>query len=435
MFDSQSRRRLPGARRRIGCLRRNAPAQLTELKVLWPRRASRTRSVSLDMVLLTVGANDVNFAGLVANVIVDGTTERVSARAGRLHRQRAGRAKTLLDGDLPERIRPIAHGAQAAGRRQSGARRVRLLRQSGDAGGGPALPGRPRRSRRAPGVFGADPSGCAPRPPSSTTSSCPTIKMLATCDGENACRDPMTDRMTFVDAHQAAFDQHGMCVHAPNDPDVRSAMLFAGRQELCDRPRRRRRRSDGLFARPASDYRPYASRARWIRTANDSYFTAMTYPVGIPAMLRPSDIHDAMWGVLSAVYGGAMHPTAEGYAAMADAAMPAVRVVLGLPQPPAVSVDTLPPPTSEQPSAPSPADLLPQRPQRRRHRFSVTGAGRRAAAHALSGNSSSARRRDSELLLQARRRRGVLEHQPLVRIDVVVTPSAPSAPPHGSRRE
>jgi hypothetical protein len=80
----------------------------------------------------------------------------------------------------------------------------------------------------------------------------------------------------------------------------------------------------------------------------------MTYPVGIPAMLRPTDIHDALWGVVSAVYGGAIHPTAEGYAAMADAAMPAVRVVLGLPQPPAVSVDTLPPPTSGQPSAPSP---------------------------------------------------------------------------------
>jgi nicotinic acid mononucleotide adenylyltransferase len=34
--------------------------------------------------------------------------------------------------------------------------------------------------------------------------------------------------------------------------------------------------------------------------------------------------------VLAAVYGGAIHPTAEGHAAMADAALPAVRETLGL---------------------------------------------------------------------------------------------------------
>jgi hypothetical protein len=87
-------------------------------------------------------------------------------------------------------------------------------------------------------------------------------------------------------------------------------------------------------------------RARWIRTANDSYFTAMTYPEGMPVMLKPSDIHDALWGVGSAVYGGAVHPTAEGYAAMADAALPAARDVLGIPAPPAVSSEPLPPPNA-----------------------------------------------------------------------------------------
>jgi hypothetical protein len=83
----------------------------------------------------------------------------------------------------------------------------------------------------------------------------------------------------------------------------------------------------------ASEFRPYAPRARWIRTANDSYFTALTYPEALPALLKPSDIHDAMWGIYAAVYGGAIHPTAEGHAAMADAALPAARQVLGLPGP------------------------------------------------------------------------------------------------------
>ncbi len=56
----------------------------------------------------------------------------------------------------------------------------------------------------------------------------------------------------------------------------------------------------------------------------------MTYPEGLPSTLQPTDIHDATWGVVSAVYGGAVHPTAEGHAAMADAALAGARQVLGL---------------------------------------------------------------------------------------------------------
>ncbi len=70
-----------------------------------------------------------------------------------------------------------------------------------------------------------------------------------------------------------------------------------------------------------------------LRTANDSYFAAMTYPTGLPTFLQPSDIHDPIWGATSAVYGGAMHPTAQGYAAIADSALPVARRLLGLPTP------------------------------------------------------------------------------------------------------
>jgi hypothetical protein len=170
----------------------------------------------------------------------------------------------------------------------------------------------------------------------------PAIKALATCDKPVICSNPLTDRMTFVDAHQAEFEQHGMCVHSPDDPVFDRECFSRSGKSFVTNPVAAA--EDPLACSlPESDYLPYASRARWVRTANDSYFTAMTYPVGIPAVMRPTDIHDALWGVISAVYGGAIHPTAEGYAAMADAAMPAVRVVLDLPQPPAVSAEPLPP--------------------------------------------------------------------------------------------
>ena len=71
----------------------------------------------------------------------------------------------------------------------------------------------------------------------------------------------------------------------------------------------------------------------------------MTFPEGVSAATRPRDIHDATWGILSAVYGGAIHPTAEGHAAMADATLPAVRAVLGLTAPEdSINAQSLPAP-------------------------------------------------------------------------------------------
>jgi hypothetical protein len=99
-----------------------------------------------------------------------------------------------------------------------------------------------------------------------------------------------------------------------------------------------------LCGRSVGEYRAYLPRARWIRDANDSYFAAMTYPQGLPPSSQPADIHDATWGILSAVYGGAVHPSAEGHAAMADAALPAVTSVLHL--------DAAVPEVTQQPESP-----------------------------------------------------------------------------------
>jgi hypothetical protein len=60
----------------------------------------------------------------------------------------------------------------------------------------------------------------------------------------------------------------------------------------------------------------------------------MTFPTREGLLFNPSDLHDGLWGLESVVYGGAIHPTAEGHAAMADAALPSARALLGLPPPP-----------------------------------------------------------------------------------------------------
>jgi hypothetical protein len=154
----------------------------------------------------------------------------------------------------------------------------------------------------------------------------PALKALATCSGGAKCG--AGERMSFADAHQAAFVEHGLCSRADTDPDFDRECFSREGKSFAESP------VEGaneplVCSRAASEFRAYASRARWIRTANDSYFAAMTFPEGTSSM-QPSDLHDASWGILSAVYGGAVHPTAEGHAAMADAALVPSRTLLGL---------------------------------------------------------------------------------------------------------
>jgi lysophospholipase L1-like esterase len=340
----------------------SAPAQLTELKDLMDELHKQGSQRNLDMILLSIGANDVSFASVVANVIVEASTERLLlGRGGGIVSVQDAEAE--LRQRLPEEFARL----RAALKPYVGGNLARVVFVSY------ANPAMQAPDQPCPGgrdgldihpAFSADAARLRAAADFVDKEFLPALKVLVTCDGNKICGDPLTDRMTLVDAHQAEFDRHGMCVHAPDDPAFdRECFSQSGNSFVTDLVAAA---DDPLVcSRPASDYRPYASRARWIRSADDSYFTAMTYPQGIPATLRPTDIHDALWGVLSAVYGGAVHPTAEGYAAMADAAMPGVRVVLNLPQPPTVSVEPLPPPAPAAQSTPPatgaapPAQALP----------------------------------------------------------------------------
>jgi hypothetical protein len=317
-----------------------APAQFGELKDIMTGLHRQAPNRNLDMVLLTMGANDVNFAGLVANVVVDAATERLLLKEGGAIASVSDSQKAL-DNDFPDEFAQM----RTALKPYVGGNLGRVVFVSY---GNPAMQA---ENTPCPGgldgldvhpAFGADADRLHATAEFVDTKFLPKLKALATCDGKT-CHDPTTERMTFVDGHQAEFDRHGMCARAADDPEFdRNCFSTSGNSfqtDLTVAP------DDPMACHePASNYRPYAPRARWIRTANDSYFTAMTYPEGMPAVLKPSDIHDALWGVLSAVYGGAVHPTAEGYAAMADAALPAARGVLGLTAPSAIQAAPLPPP-------------------------------------------------------------------------------------------
>jgi lysophospholipase L1-like esterase/uncharacterized protein (DUF2237 family) len=355
MFSSQASDDCPWVVGIDNCSGRS-PAQFDELKALMATAHRQDPQRALDLVLLTVGANDVNFAGLLANVIVDAATERLLLKEG-------GSIVTVQDSlrslneDLPDEFAQLRTALKPyVGGNLARVVFVSYANPAMQAENKPCLGGRDGLDVHP--AFGADTERLRATAEFVDTKFLPKLKLLATCDGTKVCRDPLTDRMTFVDAHEPAFEHHGMCVHGPDDPEFDRA-CFSPTGDSFETDLAKAADDPMTCARPASDYRPYAPRARWIRTANDSYFTAMTYPEGMPVMLKPSDIHDALWGVGSAVYGGAVHPTAEGYAAMADAALPAARDVLGIPAPPAVSSEPLPPPNAPAPTVAVPGASVP----------------------------------------------------------------------------
>ncbi|HEY6254230.1 MAG TPA: hypothetical protein VIY51_00380 [Xanthobacteraceae bacterium] len=318
----------------------SSPAQIDELKELMAKARRRAPERSLDLVLLTIGANDILFSGLIANVIIESTTDRLLiGRGGAI--ASIEDSQKILESDLPANFAKL----RAALKPFVGGDFSRVLYVSY---ANPVLGSGNTLCSGGRDGFDVHPAFSANGPRLQQVSDylarqfLPMIKALALCEG-TACRDPSHERMTFVDAHQAAFGSHGLCAHSSEDPEFDRACFSPTGASFRTNPKEAA--LDPLACgRPASEYRAYAPRARWIRTPNDSYFAALTYPQGQSSMLQPSNIHDATWGIMSAVFGGAIHPTAEGHAVMADATLPTMRAALGLqPLEPPVRSEPLPP--------------------------------------------------------------------------------------------
>ena len=300
-------------------------AQVAELRDALAAAKRRQPDRKLDLLLLSIGANDINFSGLVADVIVENTTERVLFRRtgvmGSVDDSRAALAQDLplgfsrLRDALAPLVGDMSHVVYVSYANPT------LSDGAPCAGGRAGFDIHPS--------FNANPQRLANVSNYVQNEFLPELKALALCQGGVLCRNPGSDRMTFVDGHQQAFANHGFCARMPSDPEF-DRDCFSAQGDSFNPDIVAAASQPMNCGRGASEYRTYLPRARWIRDANDSYFAAMTYPQALPASSQPSDIHDATWGILSAVYGGAVHPSAEGHAAMADAALPAAASVLQL---------------------------------------------------------------------------------------------------------
>lgn len=326
LFGSQRARECAITRNGLNCAG-SVNGQIVELREALTAATRRQPDRGLDILLLSIGANDINFSGLVADVIVDSGAERaLSRRTGVLGS--VDEARTSLRRDLPQgfsklrqALKPLVGGDLS--------RVVYVAYADPSLNNGVPCPGG-RAGFDIHPSFNANPQRLADVTNFVESEFLPQLKNLALCEGGVLCGDRSRDRMTFVNQHQAAFANHGFCARAQTDPQFdRQCFSASGDSFVADIVNAAN--NPMTCGQAASDFRAYSPRARWIRDANDSYFAAMTYPQAArtPAD-QPGDIHDATWGVLSAVYGGAIHPTAEGHAAMADAALQATTAVLGL---------------------------------------------------------------------------------------------------------
>jgi lysophospholipase L1-like esterase len=323
-----------------GACKSSTDAQIDRLKDTMRRAQRQQSNRALDLILLTIGANDIWFSGLVGDVIIEPGTERTLFEKGGMIID-VPAAEKILDNDLPRNFARL----RAALKPFVGGDLSRVVYVTygvpTQMGPGQVCPGG-RAGFDVHPAFNVDAGRLRQVTNFVQNKFLPGMRALATCDGRGACKDPAHDRMVYVDSHQADFVNHGFCARSEYDPAFDRDCFSATGQSFEADPATAATGPLKCNYRPR-DFRPYAPRARWIRTANDSYFTAMTFPEGISPVLKPSDLHDATWGATSAVYGGAIHPTAEGHAAMADAALPAMRALLGMQAPPSVRAEPLAP--------------------------------------------------------------------------------------------
>ncbi|GIK79250.1 MAG: hypothetical protein BroJett024_03550 [Alphaproteobacteria bacterium] len=321
------------------CLSSTVP-QITQLRDALARAKRRQQDRTLDLVLLTIGANDIWFAGLVGDVIIEPGTERTLFEKGGMI-VNVAEARKLLENEFPRNFARLRNALKP--HLDGDLSRVVYVTYGSptQASAGEVCPGG-RAGFDVHPAFTVDGERLKQVTDFVQRQFLPRVRALATCEVAGTCRDPVKERMIFVDAHQTDFVNHGFCARSDLDPAFDRECFSDKGQSFETDPAVAATSPLACNYRPR-DFRPYAPRARWIRTANDSYFTAMTFPEGISPILKPSDLHDATWGATSAVYGGAVHPTAEGHAAMADAALPAIRAALELAAPPSVRAEPLPP--------------------------------------------------------------------------------------------
>lgn len=122
----------------------------------------------------------------------------------------------------------------------------------------------------------------------------------------------------FAARHRTQFNGHGVCASSDDtNTNPHDELRFPIKVK------------DEWHPYNPADYRPYAPRARWFRTPNDAYLTG-NFHLSATVANQLQKFKSLVWVqlLLAATYSGAFHPTAEGHAVIADSVLEKAREVL-----------------------------------------------------------------------------------------------------------
>lgn len=281
----------------------------------------------IDLLMVSIGGNDIGFAPLVSKVVVNaglldipipGVTElAIKAYQDAVNAIGENEAKRRIDRDLVPRFALLSKAV-----------RSKLEIDKTSSGIEPQerviLTAYPRLANATAASF------CSGGNRGLNVSKLLGVKAKADVqpgDVTPAIADAITLRLNaklaniaasngwnFVNGHVDLFRDHGFCASAPTAADPRTPTA-----ELLDMPQRNAmgwRNVGSLAYNPVTDFYPYASRKRWVRTFNDAYMLSFYFKKEITEELAGGDT-DRIYSASRAL-GGPIHPTAQGYANMAD---------------------------------------------------------------------------------------------------------------------
>jgi hypothetical protein len=283
--------------------------KLPELKGgLVLRKCDAQRARKIDLLLLSIGGNDIGFARLVANaVLADTSTLRsLGGWFGQVHG--ATEAAGLLD--LLDDHFKSANRAFHSILHVPWAESDRVI-----------LTGYPPMAMQEDG-HSLCPDGQA---------GMNVLPDFVLSQAKAREGDTMAERLnaimrdsarlyhwTFVEAHRAAFQGKGICASFSDAP-----------WNMADELRLPRKVNGTWEPYNPSEWRAYAQRQRWFRTPNDAFMTG-NFHVSQSLLQKVLKAQGLSWVqlLLASIYSGAFHPTAEGQAAIADAVADRAREVL-----------------------------------------------------------------------------------------------------------
>jgi hypothetical protein len=272
------------------------------------RRCDSDDARRIDLVLVSVGGNDIGFARLLANAVLSDASSlrRLGGWFGQVHGFMA--ASALLDG---LEVRLLALKRAIHGQLHipwAEADRIMLVAY-------PSLALLPDGRQVCP-----DGRAGMTVTPDFMLSETQARESMTAGERLDAVMEDTSKQngWTYVSSHREQFRGRGICAgytqHAFTIADDLRMPRWTGRKWEPFNP---------------ADWQAYAPRQRWFRTPNDAFMTG-NFHVSESLIQKVMNLQalSSFQLLLASIYSGAFHPTAEGQAAMADSVVIDARRIL-----------------------------------------------------------------------------------------------------------